>query len=554
MTRTALLAAAVTVALSASMGLPATASGPETDTISGTVLAVVREHPDQGHDHGRGADRLEQVLATADGYVDLSADGVQLTPGEHVTAEVVPDDDAVRVVEVVSARAARVTAPAGIDRQVYIAVVSPAGYAVEDHTTSVATARRYVDLASSYWSSQTGGAVHFSVGGAVAPYVSEHACGETTQMWTEAIERFADAGTDVVGVGKYLILVAPTGSAVDDDCDYGLGTLGALNAAWNATFVADTAQSLFAHELGHNLGLAHANALRCTGAQDGLWDGTGFGNGCARWRYEDLLDVMGYSGKTYGEGNLNAAHLDDLGLDDAAIRTVVGPETVTIPPLSDTTAPGRGVKVTDSTGATYYVEYRTATGRDAVANVNPYRPSLGVLLYREDPSAYRGHGSYHLDATPRRSDDYDYDRALRPGATFTSGSGTLTITTVSQDASGAVVAINGGEWTDPEPTPDLVPARVTLDGPTRARRDGTVTLTARVHSASNTVVPGVDVTFQRRVGGSWLTVATATTSTNGVAKAVVRLRRSTTFRAGTGEPVTYSSSTAVRTRKALKRR
>ena len=163
--------------------------------------------------------------------------------------------------------------------------------------------------------------------------------------------------------------------------------------------------------------------------------------------------MMGYSGATYGEGNLNAAHLDDLDLDPTAIRAVTGPATVTVPPLSSTTAAGRGLKVTDSNGVTYYVEYRTATGRDAVADANPYRPSLGVLLYREDPAAYRGHGSYHLDATPHRSDDYDYDRALRPGTTFTSAAGTLTITTVSQDADGAVVEIVGGATvTEPERT------------------------------------------------------------------------------------------------------
>lgn len=546
MKRTALFAAAITVALAAPMALPPTATATAVDTISGTVVEVVHETPDST----RGADRHELVLATGSGFVPLSADGIALTPGEHVTVEVTRRGDAVRVVDVVSSyvESDAAGADADIDREVYVGIVAPAGYTVADNTATIASVQQNLARAADYWSSQTGGTIRFSYGGTVSKYVSAHSCGDTVQMWDEAVAKFADAGIDVTGVGKYLLLVGPTGSSETDECDYGLGTLGGLDAAWNATFVSDGSQSLYAHELGHNLGLAHANALRCNGVQDGIWDGTSFGTSCARWRYEDLLDVMGYSGETYGEGNLNAAHLDDLDLDPTAIRPVSGPATVTIPPLSDTDAAGRGVKVTDSSGATYYVEYRTATGRDAIATVNPYRPSMGVLLYREDPGAYRGHGSYHLDATPFRSDDFDYDRALRPGSTFTSAAGTLSITTVSQSASGAVVEISGGATvTEPEPV------AITLTGPSKVRHNGTVTLRATVLSDTNVAVPDSEVTFQRKVGGTWESVVTARTGANGVARATVRLRESTTFRVATTAPVTYSSSTAVKVRRAKKR-
>lgn len=547
MKRTAFLAAAITVALSVPMALPSTATATGADTVSGTVVEIVREAPDQS----RGVDQRDLVLATTGGFVPLNDDGVRLTPGERVTVEIARHGDAVRVLDVVASSADKVTARAGaeVDREVYVGIVAPAGYTVDDNTNTVASVQQYLDKASAYWSSQTAGTIHFSFGGTVPEYVSEYRCGDTVKMWDEAVGRFSDAGIDVTGVGKYLLLVGPTGSSEDDDCDYGLGTLGALDAAWNATFVSDVSQSLFAHELGHNLGLSHANALRCNGVQDGVWDGSSFGSGCSRWRYEDLLDVMGYSGETYGEGNLNAAHLDDLNLDPTAIRPVTGPATVTVPPLSSTTAAGRGLKVTDANGVTYYVEYRTATGRDAVANVNPYLPSTGVLLYREDPGAYRDHGSYHLDATPHRSDDFDYDRALRPGATFTSAAGTLTITTLRQNADGAVVEILGGATTtEPE-----LPAAITLTGPGTARRNGTVTLTATVLTETKAPVPNREVTFQHKIGGSWESIVAAVTGKNGVARATVRLRQSTTFRVATTAPVTYSSSAAVKVRRTKKR-
>lgn len=541
MRRTAFAAAAITVALSAPMALPATARSTDVERVSGTVVELVRET----HAVSRGADPHELVLATAEGFVPLS-DGARPRPGERVTAEIGSDGAAVPVSRT-AVRAVEVAAD--IERKVYVGIVAPAGYALGDNKNTIESVRGSLERASSYWASQTGGTIRFSLGGSLPKYVSDYRCGDTAKMWNEAIERFADAGTDVTGVGKYLLLVGPTGSS-EDGCDYGLGTLGALDSAWNATFVSDTSQSLYAHELGHNLGLAHANALRCNGVQDGIWNGTDFGGECSRWRYEDLLDVMGYSGERYGEGNLNAPHVHDLALDPAAITSVTGPATVTIPPLS-TMAPGRGLEVTDTNGVTYYVEYRTATGRDAVAALNSYRPSLGVLLYREDPAAYRGHGSYHLDATPGRSDDYDYDRALRPGATFRSAAGTLTITTVSQDATGAVVAIAGGAG-EQQPPGEPTAARVVLTGPSTARRDGRVTLTATVRSATNAAVPGVKVTFQRLLDGAWVDVATATTSSTGVAKTVVKLRRATKFRAGVGE--TFSSRTAVRAWKRAKQR
>jgi hypothetical protein len=71
-----------------------------------------------------------------------------------------------------------------------------------------------------------------------------------------------------------------------------------------------------------------------------------------------------------------------------------------------------------------------------------------------------------------------------------------------------------------------------------------------VLTKTNVAVPDSEVTFQRKVGGTWATVVTARTGTNGVARATVRLRQSTTFRVATAAPVTYSGSAAVKVRRA----
>ena len=141
----------------------------------------------------------------------LSDDGRQLTPGERVTVEVEQNGDEVEVVDVVTSYAAKAGADiaADIDREVYVAIVSPAGYTLDQNATTVDTVRRYIEKASDYWSSQTGGTIRFAYAGTVPKYVSKHVCGDTVEMWDEAVTRFADAGVDVTGVGKYLILVGP---------------------------------------------------------------------------------------------------------------------------------------------------------------------------------------------------------------------------------------------------------------------------------------------------------------------------------------------------------
>jgi hypothetical protein len=127
------------------------------------------------------------------------------------------------------------------------------------------------------------------------------------------------------------------------------------------------------------------------------------------------------------------------------------------------------------------------------------------------------------------------------------------VTTLSQDADGAVVQIVGGApVADPDPPVDLAPALVTLTGPSKVQRNGQVTLTATVLSESNTVVPDSPVTFQRRVDGDWETVRTTTTRTTGVARTHVRIRQSTTFRVRISGPVASSESMRIRVHRTQK--
>src|SRR5450631_3141858 len=150
-------------------------------------------------------------------------------------------------------------------------------------------------------------------------------------MWAEALARMPDAD----GPGKHLILVAPD-QAETHGCFYGLATIEAIDAEGNEVFVAGLDPSLLAHELGHNLGLYHSNSLECGGAQDMPMVNLTF-PGCRATAYDDLFDVMGYFGPGYGEGSLNAVHLDGMNLLPNAVLKIPANSsmtTVRITPLS----------------------------------------------------------------------------------------------------------------------------------------------------------------------------------------------------------------------------
>ena len=353
--------------------------------------------------------------------------------GDVVRAVLLPDlGGGHRVRSATTLRTAAAAAPTGVHR-VYVAIVRPRGVA-SDKALTKASAAAAVRRAASYWRGQTGGRVRFQVAAVKAPYVSAHRCtAGVARLWAEALERF-DVPT---GRGAHLMLFAPR-AAVGQGCDYGLGTIGGTGGP-GLTFVTETAQSLVAHELGHNLGLRHAGALHCRGRQDARLRGGRWPSACRREEYGDLLDVMGYSGRAYGEGNLNAVNLHAMGLLPGAVRTIGSPGRyrVRVRPLSASPRSTRAVRIVERSGQVYFVEYRTNTGRDRAARRNRHRPALGVRVLRLNPQG--SGGALVLDATPSRGNDYANN--LAPGRRFTSASGRLTVRVVRAGPSGATVEI-----------------------------------------------------------------------------------------------------------------
>lgn len=528
------------------------ASTPTTEKITGTVQTIIREQPPgKAPDAHADADETDKVLRVGTKLVPLTDGSLANTEdGTQVSVTVAPAADGEKLVLSATTIAGPVAAAIPAAHQVYVALVRPVGVPA-DATQTDAAARAMVARVSSYWSSQTGAKVSF-VTADLRSYQSTRSCSDTYGMWDEALARMPAAS----GPGKHLVVVAPDGAhLLTSPCDYGLGTIGAVEASGNRVFVSGLNQSLLAHELGHNLGLYHSNALRCGSAQDMPRVGISF-PGCQEKGYDDLFDVMGYSGLDYGEGNLNAVHLDGMNLLPGAVRRIAASSSVTtarIAPLSaplSTTTVDRTLKVTDTNGANYFVEYRTNSGRDTFASVNPFRPAWGVRVLREDPDAPPSAGSYELDATPTSLSN-DYNRVIPVGRTFTAASRNLSIAVTAADASGASLSITYGAVPIPPPPAPAVPARATMSIPTRAMVGVAITAATVATDQYGRGKPNWPVTLQKMQKGTttWRWVATPRTSASGAASYRFINGVSGTYRwvtgAATGAPSKYSPSVAV---------
>lgn len=216
----------------------------------------------------------------------------------------------------------------------------------------------------------------------------------------------------------------------------GLGNVGGSSTrAWSNGRLTTI---VIGHELGHNLGLYHAQALNC--------DVAPLGNACTTLAYGDTADLMG----NYRTAQFNPYEKELLGwLNDGVsppITTASSSGRHVIEPYTDASTGAKALKIprgSDGSGRKlwYYVEYRQAVGVDAVlANTGNLVQGVVVRTATEgDPASSR-----QIDMSPGSSTNtYTElaDGALAVGQSYTDAAAGVTLTLAWTTASGAAIDV-----------------------------------------------------------------------------------------------------------------
>jgi M6 family metalloprotease-like protein len=260
--------------------------------------------------------------------------------------------------------------------------------------------------------------------------VSSTTC-DTNQIATDANNAASAAGANLAAYTRF-VYVFPYNSV----CGWaGVATIGGnpsqswVNGGGTSTNTLDL--GIFAHEMGHNLGLYHSHGLDC--------DPVTLSGQCTLWEYMDSMDVMGSA-----QGHYNSFQKQRLGWlnygSSPPISTVTTSGTYTLAPYESADSNSKALKILKFTNPTnglsyyYYVEYRQPLGFDS--GLIPSTANGVVIRLAQDGTP---NSSDLLDMTPNSSTDFDWNyAALTVGATFSDPDAGVAITAESAGSDATV--------------------------------------------------------------------------------------------------------------------
>lgn len=368
-------------------------------------------------------------------------------------------------------------------------------------------------------------------------------CTTTSAMQTAAIT--AAQGTVDFSQYNRVVIVFPTTNA----CTYGgLGNIGCVSATaaiahqysvvwlpiysnYKPNFTSPQMWGGTSHELGHNLGLNHANTLDFNaislgpldfsttnpGTVVGYGGGTGSGSNLAavNTEYGDTFDVMGYPWTSGGP--YNAVHRTrTLGwIPPADERDVTANGTFTLVPAENAAGLRALHVLRDAASASWlWVEYHQATSPYQSANLNAHlakgdQETTGAQIHYETPLSSIAY-TYLLDMTPVASttagNNNFYDGNLAPGTSWSDPYSLLTLTANSQTGASLGVTVSY----------DTPCATVALNASTipAAGGAGTLTITAPSGCSWNVSSNALWISFTGATGGSGSAAIPFTASAN----------------------------------------
>jgi len=466
----------------------------ETSTFVGTLRPVVRDDFTTGT-----ATYLDPVLVTESGdTIPVDLDGELLNAGP-ITAKLVegPALDSALAgrssapVAVAQAKVASAAAATPSSHRVYLAVVTNKG-----SVRSTASIEAAVDQGIAWWKAEAGPGVESFVraGGTKKLSISASQCGFANpgQTWVQAAQKFPSVSF-APGDGNHLVVVT------SKSCNHlGVGTVGEGLSDGGGVLMADVPNvfaATFAHEIGHNLSLDHAN------------------RDCASCEYENLYSVMGFAisfnNQALSIPALDTAYRAQLGLTGPAeVRTVQAGRSATVE-LTGRGAPAgvRGIAVRSTSGQTYWVDYRAGTGRDAgsfyqragaTTTIVPgvLYPS-GVTIERQVTDPMQQPIDARSTWLAEKSTGSSSLARFTTGDTMTAGDVTIRVDEIT--AAGAKVTINPG--LPPAATDPVAAGQPTISG--------TVRVGQRLTAAPGAWAGGTGFGYQWLADGTAITGAVA---------------------------------------------
>jgi hypothetical protein len=290
---------------------------------------------------------------------------------------------------------------------------------------------------NSYYLEQTYGQLGFT-GKVFGPFNvvdSSQTCNSSDlQRWESAAEAAAQVDDTFY---QHHVFVFPQRAS----CPFaGIAEIGGHHVWING----DYSVRVLAHELGHNLGLAHAGGLVCTDA--GV--PAPMGDSCTAdgFEYLDPFDAMGSGDIGSGQSLVRqmsmehklALHL----LPTSAVKVIGTSGTYRIAPMETLTGTPELLRIPKFGGGNYFVEYRQPIGFFD-SQGPPF--ANGVLIRTESPEiasnpAHPNADTALIDMHPETPEDWN-DAAMDPGQVFTDRLRGITIRNVGQDVSGVTLAI-----------------------------------------------------------------------------------------------------------------
>jgi hypothetical protein len=462
------------------------------DTLGGNAEGHSHVHGET-HAHEHAAHDEAFQLVTSHGAYDL-AGPADADSGERVTLTALESPDGLVVRDTAPAPARATAAAAVAASGAKTILVMPVRWGAASQPVTPAAAETLLNGDAAAWYSETSyGALSISATSTPVLTIPDPGACNASAVQTNAINAAQAAGYTPSSYTNRMIIVP------NQYCTWGgLGQVGGPTSwirgdQWSLRIPV--------HELGHNLGLWHSNALLCTDSQT---------LACTEHEYYHPYDAMGLAWE--GVGHFGAPQKAALGWIAERSRDVTASGPVTLDPIESAAMGTQAVRIATA-HRTYWLEYRVPQLFDLFAS----HPPNGVYVTIEKVAGLSTtEGPMLLDMHPGTSvtsgfGDAEYDRmldaALTAGESYADPWNELSITVEATGASAQLMLTLDG----PDTTPPSAPA-LASPAPNQAVQSSTPKLSwATATDAGGSGLAGYDVTLDGVVIASPSAAATSQT-------------------------------------------